>query len=237
MPSTIGVAIPAAGMGRRMGGARKPFLELRGHPILRWALTPFLNHPDVRAIRIAVAEEEVENPPEWLLRLDDRVEVVQGGATRTESVARAIDALPDSVELIAVHDAARPLASYELLERCVEAAKSGVGAVAGRPATDTLKRTKGASVCGTLDRATVWRAQTPQVFPAEMIREAYRRALDGTLPDASPEFASAPTDDASLVERMGGSVVMIESHEPNLKVTHPDDLPLAEFLLDTTHRT
>ena len=104
MPTRVGVAVPAAGLGRRMGGVRKPFLELAGQPVLLRSLRPFLAEPRVTAIAIAVTREEVDNQPEWLTDLDKRIVVVEGGATRGASVACAIAALPGDVTEIAVHD-------------------------------------------------------------------------------------------------------------------------------------
>ncbi|MBW3535383.1 MAG: 2-C-methyl-D-erythritol 4-phosphate cytidylyltransferase [Gemmatimonadetes bacterium] len=217
----MGVVVPAAGAGRRMGGARKPFLELEGEPLLLRALRPFLAHPSVTAVRIALAPEDAADPPPWLTGLDGRIGLVEGGRTRTRSVAAALAALPDGVEIVLVHDAARPLVTRAVLDRCLTAASAGVGAVAGWPATDTLKEVdEDGRVVGTPDRRRIWHAQTPQAFPASLLRRAYA-TLDGD--DA--------TDDATLVERVGGTVVMVEGSASNLKVTRPEDLPLAALLL------
>ena len=219
-PSSVGVAVPAAGLGSRMGGARKPFLELSGEPLLLHSLRPFLAHPAVVSVAVALAPEELEDPPGWLTDLDPRIRLVQGGATRGESVWAALQALPEAAGLVAVHDAARPLVTVEIIDRGLRAVAEGVGAVAGWPAVDTLKRVgERDQVRATLPRSEVWHAQTPQVFPRKVIVRAYREAM---------EFGVSDTDDSALVERMGGTVVMVPGSPSNIKVTRSEDLPLAE---------
>lgn len=203
-----------------MGGARKPFLELLGEPVLAYALRPFLAQDSVVAVVVALAPGDAASPPGWITDLDPRVSVVAGGATRTESVRNAIAALPSDVDVIAVHDAARPLVSAEAVAACVAVAAQGEGAVAGCPAVDTVKEVDGAGrIIATPDRSSLWQAHTPQVFPAALLREAY--AAEG----------GSTTDDAALVERVGGTVRMVEAGAWNLKVTHPEDVPVAEALL------
>ncbi len=218
----VGVAVPAAGSGERMGGVRKAFLELSGEPVLLHALRPFLAEPRVVAIVVALPGDLAAAPPEWLARLTPRVTTVRGGATRTQSVRAAIERLPDDLDVIAVHDAARPLVTLTVVARCIELALEGFGAVAGHPAVDTLKRVGGDDeVLETPDRTTLWHAQTPQVFPARVLREAY----------ADP--AAEGTDDSALVERArpGTTVRMVDAGPSNLKVTRPPDVPVAEAIL------
>jgi len=140
-----------------MGGVRKPFLELLGEPLLLHSLRPFLTHPQVVAVAVAFPEVELRDPPDWLARVDSRVVLVQGGATRSESVWEALQALPESLELIAVHDAARPLVTRDIIDRCLEAVDEGTGAVAGWPAVDTVKQVgEGDRVRATLGNAVVF---------------------------------------------------------------------------------
>jgi 2-C-methyl-D-erythritol 4-phosphate cytidylyltransferase len=205
-----------------MGGARKPFLQLAGEALLIHALRPFLADARVVAVAVAVAAEDVESAREWVEALDPRVRIVAGGATRSDSVAQAVEMLPLDVDVIVVHDAARPLVTSGAVDRCVAAAARGVGAVAGWPATDTLKEVdEDGRIIRTPDRSRVWHAQTPQGFPAEALRSA--------LSDAGARARA--TDDAALVEAAGLPVVMVEGAPDNLKVTRPADLPLAELLL------
>ncbi|MDT8341823.1 MAG: 2-C-methyl-D-erythritol 4-phosphate cytidylyltransferase [Longimicrobiales bacterium] len=218
----VGVAVPAAGAGRRMGGERKPFLLLDGEPLLLHALRPFLRTPGVEAVVVAVAEAEGDETRAWTAALDGRVRVVTGGATRSDSVAAAVAALPEALDVILVHDAARPLVGDDVVRRCIEAAAAGSGAVAGWPATDTLKEVDaGGLVVRTPDRERIWHAQTPQGFPAAVLR----RAL------ADPGGRARATDDAALVEAAGLPVRMVRGAPDNLKVTRPADLALAEVLL------
>jgi len=215
--------LPAAGSGRRLGGVRKAFLPLAGEPLLLHALRPFLAHPAFEWIVVAVHPEDAASPPAWLAALAPRVAVVEGGAERGESVERALAAVPEAAEVVVVHDAARPLVTRELVDRTVEVAARGAGAVAAVRATDTVKEVDGRGrVVRTLDRDSLWHAQTPQAFPRALLVEAYRRArADGVR---------AP-DDAALVERCGGTVLVVEGSPENLKVTGPADLVVAEALL------
>lgn len=227
-PARVGVAVPAAGSGRRLGGVRKPFLELAGEPILVHALRPFL--ADARVVRVVVAlgEADAADPPPWLTELDARIGVVTGGPTRAHSVRNALDALPADLQVIAVHDAARPLVAAEVVSRCIDLAAAGEGAVAGCPAVDTMKEVDaGGYVVRTPDRAALWHAHTPQVFPAEALRRAYA-APPGTLERA--------TDDAFLAASVGVRVRMVDGGPTNLKVTRHGDLALAEAVLAERHR-
>jgi 2-C-methyl-D-erythritol 4-phosphate cytidylyltransferase len=151
-------------------------------------------------------------------------ERVVGGASRSESVRNALAAAPEA-EIAVVHDAARPLVTVELVERCIAAIhRPGVtGAVAAAPVTDTIKEADGAGrVLRTLDRAALWSIQTPQVFWAEPLRVAL---------DVDAATLAAATDDAGLVEAAGGTVAIVEAPAENLKVTTALDLRVAELSL------
>ena len=218
----VGVAVPAAGQGRRMGGRKKPFLELAGEPILLHALRPFLAQPWVATVAVAVLPEDADATREWLVGVDERVQVVPGGATRSDSVAHAVEALPEEVDVILVHDGARPLVTPDTIRRCAAWAAAGTGAVAGWPATDTLKEVdETGRIVRTPDRERIWHAQTPQAFPARVLRDAL----------ADEALRSRATDDASLVEAAGTAVFMVPGSSDNMKVTRPGDLPTAELLL------
>lgn len=223
MSPRVAVVIPAGGAGRRMGGIRKQYLELLGEPVLLHTLRPFLEHPAVTYIVVALPADDAADPPPWLRALDPRLRLVAGGQERGDSVHRALDAVPDSVDVVLVHDAARPLITREVIDRTIRIAATGVGAVAAIPVTDTLKAVDDqAQVVATPDRARLRHAQTPQAFPRRLIVDAYRRAArDGVR----------GTDDASLVERYGGRVLVVEGSPENLKVTNPEDVIVAEALL------
>lgn len=203
-----------------MGGVRKPFLELAGRPALVHALRPFLAEPRVVSVVVALAAEDASAPPAWLTELDPRVSIVEGGATRTQSVRRAIAALPDDIDVIAVHDAARPLVTANTVGQCIDVAGRGSGAVAGCRSVDTMKRVdEGGRVIETLARAALWRAQTPQVFPADVLLRAY--GVEG----------AEGTDDAALVEQIGGAIQMVDAGPWNIKVTHAEDVVVAGAVL------
>jgi 2-C-methyl-D-erythritol 4-phosphate cytidylyltransferase len=223
VPGDVGVAIPAAGLGVRMGGRKKAFLELDGVSLLERSLVPFLAHPEVISIAVAVPGEDLGDLPSFLREADDRVRVVAGGQTRLHSVRAALSALRPGVRTVLVHDAARPLVTREIVDRCLRVARTGEGAVAGWPVVDTLKEVEpDGRVLATPDRTSLWQAQTPQAFPREALLEAYRQAV---------EEGVTATDDAALFARYGGRVRMVEGAPWNLKVTHPEDVPVAEFLL------
>lgn len=206
-----------------MGGTRKAFLELAGEPLLLHALRPFLDRSDVTSLAVALPADEAIEPPEWIRGLDPRMRLVTGGATRAQSVAAALAALDPDVEIVLVHDAARPLLTGEIIDRCVAAVGNEVGAVAGWPVVDTLKEVDDEGwIVSTPDRGRIRHAQTPQAFPRARLVEAYRRA--------GVEGGSA-TDDAAVFERAGGRVRIVEGAPWNLKVTVPEDLVVAEAFM------
>lgn len=218
----VAVVIPAGGSGQRMGGVSKPLLELCGEPILARSMKRFLERDDVRWIIVALPAAVVADPPAWLLR-DARVRLVAGGAERGDSVRSALAAVPSEAAVIVVHDAARPLVARAVIDRCISAASAGHSAVAAVPLTDTIQQVDDdGRIVATPDRRQLRAAQTPQAFPAEVLRRAYERAqMDGI----------AATDDAALVARCGDTVIVVEGAADNLKVTTPEDMILAEALL------
>ena len=220
----VAVVLPAAGGGRRMGGVRKATMELLGAPLLAHSLRPFLEDPEVGQIVVSLHPEEAERPPPWLAALGPRVRCVAGGSTRGASVREALLALDPVPPVVVVHDAARPLTDRATFQRCVAEARSGRGGVAGWPSVDTLKEVDGErTILSTPDRSRIWQAHTPQAFPGNTVVGAYR--------DAGPEELGS-TDDAALVSaRTGLRIRMVEGSPWNIKVTHPEDVPMAEALL------
>ncbi len=215
----VAVLVPAAGAGVRMGGARKPFARLGDRRVLDWALAPFLAREDVVEAVVAIAAGQSLGEG---VAADPRVRGVAGGASRFESVARALDGVRSDAALIAVHDGARPFPPAAVVDRCLRVAATGRGAVAGIRAVDTVKRVvEDGRVAETPDRRGLWYAQTPQAFP----RDLFRRAVD-----EARRAGWTPTDDAALVERIGGTVEMVESTPTNFKLTTPEDAAIASFL-------
>lgn len=206
-----------------MGGLRKQYLELLDEPVLVHALRPFLAHPSFDLAVVALPAEDADAPPGWLVALDARVRVVAGGAARGDSVRNALGAVPEGIDIVMVHDAARPLVTVEVIDRALAVAARGTGAVVAIPVADTLKEVDDAGrIIATRDRSRFRRAQTPQAFPRRMLLDAYRLAAREGVQG---------TDDASLVERSGGQVVVVDGSPENLKVTTPADVALAEAIL------
>ncbi len=223
-----GVVIPAGGAGRRMGGVRKPFLELDGQPLLQHTLQPFLEIANVEQIAVALPADVLVDPPSWLTALQPRVLIVGGGEERGDSVRNGIAALDPALAVILVHDAARPLISGDVIMRCIDAAAEGRCVIAAIPVTDTIKEVdEGGRITGTPDRRALWAAQTPQAFPASIIRDAYARASEERI---------HATDDAALVSRYGATVTVVDGATDNIKVTTQDDVVIAQALLARRRR-
>ena len=215
----VGVVVPAAGSGIRMGGARKPFLELDGEPLLLHALRPFLEDDRVVTVVVSLAPQDIAEVTDWIRRLDDRIKLVEGGVNRTESVRNAVSVLPTTLDVIAIHDAVRPLVTSAIVGECIDLATTGVCAVAGCPVIDTIKRVNEEfQVLETVDRNVLWQAHTPQVFPANLLRKAY-------------ESGEVGTDDAMLLESFGARLQMVDDGGTNIKVTRPADLVIAQAIL------
>ncbi len=220
--------IPAAGSGRRMGySIPKQFLLLDGIPVLVHTLKVFDSSPLIHEICLVVPPGTEDRCRMELLEpygLRKASRIVPGGETRQASVYQGLLKTSSDVDRVVVHDGARPFLTAELLHRVIEAAKDEVGVIAAIPLKDTLKYMgEDGSVRSTPDRAGLVLAQTPQVFPREILMEAYQKAYaDGV----------AGTDDSALVERLGYPVRIVEGAWDNIKITTAEDLPLAEKILE-----
>jgi 2-C-methyl-D-erythritol 4-phosphate cytidylyltransferase len=220
----VGVVIVAGGSGSRVGGSElKQFRWVAGKPMLLHSVQLFQLRSDVAMVVVVLPKLYAADPPPWLFQCDlDRLLVSTGGRERSESVFNGLEDLPEDVELVLVHDAARPLVTGDAIERVVQAARTGVGAVAGLPVVDTLKSVDAnGRIVSTVDRTALWRAQTPQGFPRLMLERAHL--------DARRSGVSA-TDDAALCERLGLPVVMVEGTERAMKVTDEADFARADAL-------
>jgi len=227
------VLIPAAGLGTRMGSAtgkpsgtpRKPFLLLDGVPILIHTLRKFLALPEIHAVYVALRSEDT---PAFVPYLEaegfsKRVELVEGGDNRQESVENCLRRVPADTDLVAVHDAVRPFVEIEAIRRVLEVAARVGAAILGIPAVDTIKQVERvggdcAVIRATLKREMLVQAQTPQVFRYDVLRRAYEHAV---------REGFVGTDEASLVEHMGGEVQVVMGSDRNIKITKPGDLELA----------
>jgi 2-C-methyl-D-erythritol 4-phosphate cytidylyltransferase len=229
---SIVAILPAAGLGTRMGAdAPKQFRLLDGVPVVVFTLRRLAASPLINSFLIATRADEVEplNRRIAAERLPRPFRVLAGGDTRQESVAKALAGVPADAEWILVHDAVRPLITRDQVERVIAEAQRCRAAILGVPAMDTVKEVKRTSlpedvalITATIPRERVVLAQTPQVFEAELLREAFARA-------AADGFAAS--DEASLVERLGHDVHVVLGSERNLKITRPGDLEIAEFYL------
>lgn len=220
----VGVVIVAGGSGTRVGGEElKQFRWVAGKPMLLHSVQTFMQRSDVGMVVVVLPQRYAGDPPPWLFQCDvDRLLVSIGGRTRSESVANGLDDLPDEAQVVLVHDAARPLVGAETIDRVVAAVREGKSAVAALPVVDTLKEVDDAGrITRTVDREHLWRAQTPQGFPRQVIVEAHRRA--------QRERVSA-TDDAGLLERLDLPVYVVRGSERALKVTEAADFARVDLL-------
>lgn len=223
----LGVLVPAAGKGRRLGAdINKLYLPLRGRVLLSYTLVALESCPSVGSIVVAVGKGEEDQCRRLVAELEiSKVSaVVLGGATRQQSVGLALEALDDRYELVAVHDGARPFFSTGLMDRVAEAARLWGAAVPAVAVKDTIKLVDNqGKVERTLSRERLVAVQTPQVFRRDLLREAYASAI---------REGFEATDDASLVEWFGHRVAVVPGEPENLKITTPEDLIFAEIYLD-----
>ena len=230
--SSIVAILPAAGLGTRMGAeAPKQFRLLDGVPVVVFTLRRLAASPLISSFLIATHADEIEPLKQRIAaeRFSRPFRVLPGGDTRQESVAKALAEVPEDTELVVVHDAVRPLVTRDQTERVIAEARRCRAAILGIPAMDTVKEVKRASlpedvalITATIPRERIVLAQTPQVFDAGLLREAFATA-------AADGFTAS--DEAALVERLGNDVHVVLGSERNLKITRPGDLEIAEFYL------
>jgi 2-C-methyl-D-erythritol 4-phosphate cytidylyltransferase len=227
-PVRVTAIVVGGGPGARLGAhSPKAFVPLAGVPLFIRAVRAVTAVPQVVAAVVVVPGGRVEQAERLLGEFGPwqiPVSVVEGGAQRQDSVRAGIEAAGEG-DLLAIHDAARPFVDPASVSAAISLTEQHGAAIVGLPATDTIKQV-GASerVQATLDRRRLWLAQTPQVFRADLIRAAHARArADGFI----------GTDDSMLVERIGAPVVMVRGNPENRKITTPDDLHWAEWLLSS----
>lgn len=223
--SRFALILPAAGKSSRLGDARgkKPFIELAGQPIWRRSVEPFRKRTDVTQVIIVVSADDrawFESTFRDDLSSISGLQVVTGGVERVDSVARGLEVVGDEIEFVAVHDAARPLVTAELIERVFTVANQDGAAIPANPVSSTVKRVNDAQIVETVDRSELWLAQTPQVFCRDWLYEAFDKR-------GSRSF----TDEAQMLEAIGRPVTVVEGSPTNFKITTADDLRFAEALL------
>jgi 2-C-methyl-D-erythritol 4-phosphate cytidylyltransferase len=217
--------IVAAGTGSRFGSERpKQFLEVLGKPVIQYSLERFDKARSIDSIVIVVAADEVEKFAHLSrgFGVDKLKIVVAGGSTRAESVANGLRSVDDACEIVAVHDAARPLVTVDEIERTIAAAASFGAACLTAPVNDTIKLVDDGEITGTVDRTSLRRALTPQAFRLSLLRQAF---------EALGTIGENVTDECSLVERIGHSIAAVDGSSVNIKVTHPEDLVIVEAFI------
>jgi 2-C-methyl-D-erythritol 4-phosphate cytidylyltransferase len=220
------VVIPAAGSGSRMGSdIPKQYLPLNGKPVLAHTVERFLSHPDIAGVVVALSAND--NYWSSLNLAHSKLTTVEGGQERCYSVMNALNSLGQRVannDWVLVHDAARPCLRDEDIDHLIlELQNHPVGGILGVPVTDTVKRTNADNeIVDTVDRSHLWRAMTPQMFRLGMLKDAMEIAINNQ---------QQITDEASAIELLGLSPKMVEGHADNIKITHPQDLALAELYL------
>jgi len=224
---TVSAIIVAAGSGRRMASStRKQFLLVAGKPVLYWTLSAFQSCRAIDHIIVVLpAQDEEARELLGASAFGKVYRVVEGGAERVYSVKNGLGALAKETEYVAVHDGVRCLITPDIIERAVASARLSGAAVVAVPVEDTIKVVSDyGMVESTPDRRTLWRVQTPQVFRRDVLTKAYSRFT------ANPK-GDFPTDDSTLVERLGQSVSIVRGSTENLKITMPFDLRVAEQIL------
>ena len=218
-----GAVIVAAGNASRMGGIDKVMAPLDGEPMIVRTVRTFQNCDAIREIVIVTRSDLLVPIMDLCHGFDKVTAVITGGNSRPESVSKGLGALSNKTRLVAVQDGARPLVTWQVIDRAVRAANTYGAAAPAVPVKDTIKVVRGGVVAATPDRSALQAVQTPQVFDLDLLKGALTKAeLDG----------AEITDDCSAVERMGMSVRMVEGDERNIKITTPMDLKIAQLLLE-----
>ena len=218
-----GAVIVAAGSASRMGGIDKVMAELEGEPMIVRTVRTFQECDVIKEIVIVTRQDLIVPIMDLCHKFPKVQAVVVGGSSRQESVSLGLNALSNKVKLVAVQDGARPLITWQVIDRTVRAAHSYGAAAPAVSVKDTIKVVEGGVVKNTPDRKTLQAVQTPQVFDLDLLK--------GALQKAAQEEAEV-TDDCSAVERLGMSVKIVEGDERNIKVTTPMDLKIAKMLLE-----
>ena len=218
----ITAIVVAAGRGIRFGSDKSKLLsKIDFKPVIAYSLDVFNRHPAVTDIIVVVNSANIDGIRAQIkkYKIKKAREIVRGGARRQDSVYNALKKLDKRAELVIVHDAARPFISKELVSRAIKQALKSGAAIVGVPVKATVKEASGYIVKRTLNRDNLWEIQTPQVFKKNIILEAYKRFRNQDV-----------TDDASLIERLGRKVYLVQGSYANIKITTPEDLSIAKVL-------
>jgi 2-C-methyl-D-erythritol 4-phosphate cytidylyltransferase len=224
----VSAIIPAAGSGARMGGIKKPYMDLAGKPILAHTLTIFQQCSLVNSIAVVTAKGDEARCVQDVVTaygINKPLSIVTGGDTRQESVFNALRELPSNTDVVVIHDAVRPFVTEELILRSIDNANQYGSAIVAVPVKDTIKESDGDGfVMKTLDRRKLWAIQTPQTFKYDLIMKAHLYARENNI---------QATDDAFLVEQIGHKVKLIMGSYENIKITTPEDIVIAKAILES----
>jgi 2-C-methyl-D-erythritol 4-phosphate cytidylyltransferase len=222
----VAAVICAAGPGKRFGGKRKKqFTDVGGRAVFIRSIELFSNRDDVKQILLGIPPEDEEIVTiKWGPNLKFfNVKVFFGGKERFDTIIEGLKLVKEDIELVAVHDACRCCATDELIGNVLAKAAETGAAIPAAPVTATLKQVKDGVIIKTVERAGLYEAQTPQVFEVALLRKAYENL--GKVDKA------AVTDDAYLIEALGHKVAIVESDASNIKITRPNDIPIAEAII------
>jgi len=222
----ISAIIAAGGSGVRMNAeVPKQFLQLHDKPIIIHTLERFAGCPEVQKVILVIPEKEIPAADILLSKwnISGQIELIAGGETRQHSVWNGLNSIPENTDIVIVHDGVRPFVSEKTIHFCIEETRKYGAVITAIPVYDTVKEVENHTVSKTLDRSKLWRVQTPQGFKKELLAEAYKKARETNL---------TATDDSALVENIGHTVRVIPGEEKNIKITSPEDLIIAEKLLE-----
>jgi 2-C-methyl-D-erythritol 4-phosphate cytidylyltransferase len=220
----LGVVLAAGGAGTRFGGPLpKQFLEVRpGRPLLQYPLETFHAIPEVESIALTLPAERI---PDWknLLEMFPKLSLVAGGPDRWLSVRNGVASLPEELDAVFIHDAARPYTPHSVIHRCIQILETRTAVTAALLSTDTVKEVDGKKILRTLERNRLVMTQTPQAFPTAMLKAIYARGI---------EEGTRPTDELQLAEAAGFPVVWAQGSVLSRKITEPEDWEWAEWVAE-----
>ncbi len=226
MANNVAAIICAAGPGSRFGGKRKKqFTDVAGRAVFLRSVELFANRPDTKQILLGIpADDEELVKVRWGANLSlFNVGIFIGGATRFETINKALEMLADGIDLVAVHDAARCCVTEKWIDDCIAATEKTGAAILACPVSATVKQVKDGLITKTIDRSNLYFAQTPQVFKTSLLKKAHAKA--------DPAEAETISDDSLLIEALGQKVAIVETDPSNIKITHKTDIAIAEAIL------
>jgi 2-C-methyl-D-erythritol 4-phosphate cytidylyltransferase len=221
----IAAIIPSAGMGKRMGLKKKPFVSLAGRPILAHTVAVFEGSPHIDALVLVVPKGDEDICQKEIVerfRYKKVIKIISGGKERQDSVRAALNILSVSWDIIVVHDGVRPFVTSALIEGVIKEAKKTGCAISAVPVKDTIKEVQDGTVKRTVPRESLWAVQTPQAFKAEILINAHKKAFEGGF---------YGTDDSAIMEWLGYKVSVVEGRYENIKITTPKDIMVGEVIL------